>query len=427
VYRFCPTRYAEEEKLFGEWAYRTSIVNWAGTARKSTFCPLTGPADSTEDSEFVSSPYTQLRQALNNMHRDRPFAKREPGTSWWHLIKFDRDTFIGEDIPRAKTCYLMLGILLREARWTRNRETRTSADKVTEFFNPEYLGKGLGPDDAKLTVMAVTQQGWIDIASGLNANDGDGEPVYPDPCNPDKLAVFYLWNHVKAAAAVPTVVKNKDISGVTGAVAGVYYRPNHVIAGKKFALPRKYVNADGTPTDAYFEKVPIHIGDTIQYMSAEEQVKHLAKLYADARDVLRIAFNGTEFSDYLESEEAERYFARTPQKYVYDSSVHEGAPVSVSVKKPAAMAAQQEEDEPEAEEEEAPFKAPPKPAKPTAAAAAKEPVATPLPTADEVYMDNDGSGYAVDADNDEILHPETGERILAQDLLRKIEMQNWNA
>ena len=435
TYKFCPARFPGNEGLFNEWAYYTSLVVLAGTARKTTFCPLTGPGDSSNSREFISSPYIQFQRFVYGLHKERPFARAtEPGAvNWCELVDYTRDSSGNNHFPKiskAKDYYLMLSIMLREVKTTYNREQEKRNFETREYFNPEYLGKGLGPDNEKLTVVAVSRQIWRDLTAGLNARNKNGEIEYPNPCDPNDLAVFYAWEHKKSLPPIPDRVVTTQIDGHSGGVSGVYFRPNKVTAGKQFALPQKYVEADGAPSDAYFEKVPIHIGETIRYMSASEQLREMARAFADAKSLLDISFAGTQFAEQLEDPAIAGIFAQTQQRYIYDSSVHAGAPTSVPVTMPAAAPLP-----PAVAPETVPAAVPAVPA-PTARRKATPPPPVeedadeevgfvPLPLESEIWEDD--QGWAMNENDVPFLHPVTGEQIKAADIWRKIEQQNWDA
>jgi hypothetical protein len=179
----------------------------------------------------------------------------------------------------------------------------------------------------------LTQQLWNDLTKTMNSRGPDGNWFYPNPCNPAQLTVFYTWKFKGKSTAccpVPGVTINDQMAGMRGAVAGVFYGANQQEITRNISLPAHLLNSDGTPSQAYFEKVPLHIGETINYMTDEQMIKELAGAYANAKCLFEMAFKRTQWEDYLRQPDIARIFDTTPQSYIYDSSIYEGAPVTSS-------------------------------------------------------------------------------------------------
>lgn len=440
---FGETRFPGDETEFNEWAYCTSLVVFAGTNRKITFCPYTGPPNVGDSDEFISSPYVQLLTHIKAMHKEKPFAKAsDPGaTSWWHLVEFDSRAKRGNLLPNTRRFYLMLSIMLQSVTSSYNRDSKQTLFTTEDHYNPAYLGKGLGDDGTKLTIMAVSNQVFEDLAGDMNAQTADGNFNFPNACDPERLAVFYAWNHkTSATVPVPGKTNSKELAGMTGAVSGVYYGPRMREIGRQFKLPRRYVTAAGGPSDAYFERVPLHIGDCINYMDAFTQVKELAVAYADARSLFELAYRGTQFEEMIEEPEVQNIFGRTQQKFVYDSTIHVNAPVSVRVQTPQQMAhtpappayapvPPAHTSVPPAHSNSVPPAYPQSPVVQVASVVEEgvpikttRPVEVPAPNmviedANGYAMDNEGFYYTDDA----------GELITMVDMYRKMEANDWNA
>jgi len=366
---FCPTRWEEDEGQFDEWAYGTNLVSFAGTTnRKATFCVNTGPPGEVDTSDdFISSPYVQFVKFIRQMDKDRKFNKE---SGWWYLVNFDQKENRGDMVPRTKECFLMLSIMLRSVKYIRGQDGNKGHFESEDFFNPQYLGKGLGPSNERLSVVALTRQVWSDLTKGMNAQNDLGDWNFPDPCSPDKLAVFYAWNHRQShGVPVPGAANDKDLAGMTGAVSGIYYAPGQKKAGGPFALPSKFVGPNGGPTEAYFDKVPVHISEVINYMDARQMIIEMAKCYADAKSLFDLAFARTQFQEILQEQEILDIFAKSQQNFIYDSTIFEGAPVTSGAgsKRPAGAGGtgntgykfkKPDPPPPEEEEEEAPFETP---------------------------------------------------------------------
>ena len=223
---FCDTRYAGDESQFDEWSYCTSMVRMAGTTRKITFCPYSDNPSSSDT--FITSPYVVLRDFIANMDKEREISRASP---WYLLLKFDEGKGYGNYLPKARRYYLMLSVLLHSVKNMPIPDSKQYRDVATCHYNPNTLGKGLGQGE-KLTVLAISQQIWNDITQAMNGRSPDGNWVYPNPCDPGQLAVFYAWNHKKSSCPIPGVTAKKDISGMSGAVSGVLHELyGEIIAG----------------------------------------------------------------------------------------------------------------------------------------------------------------------------------------------------
>ena len=446
---FCDTRYAGDESQFDEWSYCTPFVRFAGTMkRKLTFCPYSDNPDSSDT--FVSSPYAVVRSFIDQMNHERSFSTASP---WWRLLNFDRSKGTGSYLKPIQKYFLMLGVMLYSVKNTLNRDAKKWQDTFTNHYDPATIGKGLVPGE-KLTLLAVSSQIWNDLTKTMNNRASDGDWVYPNPCNPKQLAVFYAWNHEKSVCPVPGVSAKKDISGMSGTVAGLLYDLNGREVAREFKLPQQFLTPNGTPSQAYYDKVPLHVGETINYMSDFQMMKELAHAFADAKAIFDLAFKRTQYEEFLKDPEITAIFGATPQTYVYDGSIYTGQPVSQQVElpyQPPPMAQQhnvhtsapatmtqapnthtyapptatlpQAPPQPEAYPvPPAPTPAPPPqsnafPDVTTAVAAASD-----LPSADEVF---DNQGFAVNAEGTFYLD-ENGAPQQTAVFLQKIDAASWN-
>jgi len=320
---FGPARYEISEDQFDEWAYATPMVSRVGTdfRRQITFCPVGGPPEGGRE---FHGPYATLVQFITQMNKDRKFSEESP---WFQLIKYSPALKGGNFLPPIKTYYLMTSLLLLSAKEEYNRDTRNRSEIQETFIGPNGLGKGLEPG-GKLAVMMVTTQVWNDLTRAMNLRGRDGNFVYQNPCDPAQMAVFYAWNHRKAKCPVPGVTSTTDIDGMSGTVAGQLFAPNGQVLAPGVGVPQSWVTPQGGPSDEYFTKVPLHVAEVINYMDDFTMIKELAAAFCDAKVIFELAYKGTDYEQYLDEPDVKSLFGGTAQKFVYDSSIFEGAPVS---------------------------------------------------------------------------------------------------
>jgi len=343
--KFCDTRYFSDNTQFDEWSYGISLVRRAGTDMQKviTFCPYKEDADTSE--EFISSPYATLYHFVASMNRDRKFSEASP---WWYLLEGDKKggKFRGMYLPPIKTYFLMISIMLAAVKNTYNRETKTPTNVQEIYYNPATIGKGIAANE-KLTVLAISTQVWSDLVKVMNTRTPDGNWLYPDVCNPDQLAVFYAWAHkTNPNSPVPGVVSTTKIDGMSGTVAGQLFDVNGSgnIIGGQFKLPPYMLTPQKTPTKEYFDKVPMHVGETVRRMDDFTMIKELAAAFSDAKAIFDLAFKQTDYEQYLDEPEIKSIFGATPQKFIYDSSIFTGAPTHHQVVQPPPVSQQQQFD-----------------------------------------------------------------------------------
>jgi len=338
--RFCDTRYSGNDMQFDEWSWGTPLVRLAGTDRQRaiTFCPYNQQLNGTED--FISSPYAALYNFVTSMDRERKFAEHNP---WWHLINLRKDgtKYIGNYLPKIQQYYLMVSILLAAVKNVYNRDTKTASNIQEVYYNPATLGKGLAAGE-KLILLAVSTQIWQDLVKTMNTRTPAGDWLYPDVCDPDHLAVMYAWKHkASPQSPVPGVVSMTQIDGMSGTVSGQLYdvfaygNPQVPPVCKQFSLPPQFLTPQKGPSQAYFDKIPMHVGETINYMDDYAMIKELALAFADAKAIFDLAFKQTDFEQYLDEPDIKAIFGATPQKVIYDSSIFAGAPSHHQVTQPA--------------------------------------------------------------------------------------------
>jgi len=337
---FGPARYDGDESQFDEWAYATPLVCRAGTdfTKAITFCPYGEVTTGSED--FISSPYMALYNFVTSMNREKKFAQSSP---WFGLLNFREKSAGGKTggnyLPNLRRFYLMASIMLLNSKEEYNRDTRNRIPMQECFYNPQTLGKGLGPDE-KISIVAVSQQIWNDLTKAMNTRGPNGDWFYPNPVNPDQLAVFYAWKHRGAACPVPGVKSSTDIDGMSGTVAGALYNFNGQQLGppgQPFQLPRNLLTQQGTPSNDYYAKIPMHVGDTINYMDDHTMIKELAMAFSDAKAIFELAYARTDFEQHLNDPEIASIFGSVPQAFIYDTSIFEGEPVSVQVQQPVQV------------------------------------------------------------------------------------------
>ena len=105
-----------------------------------------------------------------------------------------------------------------------------------------------------------------------------------------------------------------------------------------FKLPQQFLTPEGAPSQAYFDKVPMHVGETINYMTDFQVIKEMAHAFADAKSIFELAFKRTDYEAYLKEPEIVSIFGATPQKYIYDTSIYTGNPVGQQVNIPYQQA-----------------------------------------------------------------------------------------
>jgi len=328
---FGSTRYAADDNVFDEWSYCIPFVKRAGSdfTRAIDFCPYDrNPAGSEE---FISSPYVTIVNCIYGMNKERAFGQH---SEWYYLVKNTQNPYKGDYLPKVKQCYLMLGIMLYSVSQTYDKNATPKVRQQQEIhYNPHTLGKGVALGE-KLALLAVSSQIWQDLAKTLNTRLPTGGWLYPDPLDPNQLAVFYAWPHRKTNSPVPGVVVTTNMDGMSGTVSGQLFDQSGKVVGEHFRLPPQFLTPQGMPSQEYYSKVPLHIGETINYMDDLTMIKELAHAFPDARDMFKIAFEGTDYAGYLHEPEIAKIFATTQQKFIYDSTIFEGAPVSQPVTTP---------------------------------------------------------------------------------------------